>query len=285
MRSVNLRVIVEDSTSIEKPDLLAKHGLSILVEVELEDSCRLKLMVDTGPSDDLVLRNMKSMAICPKEIDLIMLSHGHYDHTGGLLGILRKVGRQIPVILHPKALSPKLKLKPFMKYIGWPGRLSDIERAGGVVLLNRSPVALADDISTSGEIDRVTTFEDVEGFWTIDNGALTRDNMVDDQALFIKFKNKGLGVVTGCAHAGVINTIRHAQKIMKTEKVYAVIGGFHLSQVNNERIEATIRELTNLGPEIVCPCHCTGLNAARKLIEAFGDRCMPLRTGDVLRLS
>ena len=283
-RSIRLTVIVEDSTSMENPDLLAKHGLSLLIEIELEDSKRLTLMMDTSPSADITLGNMQSMAIDPKEIALIVLSHGHYDHTGGLLGVLKKVGRQTLVVVHPNAFSPKLKLKPSIKYVGSPCRLSSVERAGGVVLSTRNPVALAEGISTSGEIERVTTFEGVEGFWTIDNGMFMKDDMVDDQALLIRIQDKGLGIITGCAHAGIINTIRHAQKVMKTDKVYAVVGGFHLAQSNNERIETTIRELTNLDPTMICPCHCTGFKATKQLTEAFGDRCIPLRTGDILRL-
>jgi len=283
-RSLRLTVIVEDSTSMENPNLLAKHGLSLLVEVEMEDSKQLTLMMDTGPSADVTLSNMQSMTINPQEIDLIMLSHGHYDHTGGLLGVLRKVGRQTLVIVHPRAFNPKLKLKPSIKSIGSPYSLSVIERAGGVVLRARNSVALAEGISTSGEIERGTTFEGVEGFWTIDNGMFMKDDMVDDQALLIRIQDKGLGVITGCAHAGIINTIRHAQKVMDIDKVYAVVGGFHLAQANNERIETTIRELTSLNPTMICPCHCTGFKATKQLTEAFGDRCIPLRTGDILRL-
>ena len=283
-RSLRLTVIVEDSTSMENPNLLAKHGLSLLVEVEMEDSKQLTLMMDTGPSADITLSNMRSMTINPREIDLIILSHGHYDHTGGLLGVLREVGRQTPVIVHPRAFNPKLKLKPSIKFIGSPYRLSGVERAGGVVLCARNSVALAEGISTSGEIERGTTFEGVKGFWTVDNGLFMKDDMVDDQALLIRIQDKGLGVITGCAHAGIINTIRHAQKVMDIDKVYAVVGGLHLAQANSERVETTIRELTSLNPTMICPCHCTGFKATKQLAEAFGDRCIPLRTGDILRL-
>ena len=148
----------------------------------------------------------------------------------------------------------------------------------------RNPVALAEDISTSGELERVTTFEGVEGFWTIDKGMFVKDEMVDDLALFIRIQDKGLAVITGCTHAGIINTIRHAQKVMKTDKVYAIVGGLHLIQANNERLETTISELTKLDPMMICPCHCTGFKATKRLTEAFGDRCIPLRTGDILRL-
>jgi 7,8-dihydropterin-6-yl-methyl-4-(beta-D-ribofuranosyl)aminobenzene 5'-phosphate synthase len=283
-RNLSLTVIVEDSTSMEKPDLVAKHGLSLLVEMELKDSRWLTMMMDTGPSPDITLSNMQTMTISPQQIDLIILSHGHYDHTGGLLGVLRKVDKQTLVVAHPNAFDLKLRLKPSLKPIGMPFRLSDVESAGGVVLPLRNSAELAEGISTSGEIERETTFERVEGFWTVKNDMFVKDDMVDDKALLVRMQDKGLVVITGCAHAGIINTIRHAQKVMKINKIHAVVGGFHLTQANDERIKATIRELTLFEPTMICPCHCTGFKATRQLAEAFGDRCVPLRTGDILRL-
>ena len=284
VRSLRLSVVVEDSVSMENPNLVAKHGLSFLIEAETKDSKRLTLMMDTGPSPDIMLHNMESMDINPQNIDLIVLSHGHYDHTGGLLEVLGKIGRQTLVVAHPKIFDLKLRNKPILRLIGSPFGFSDVERAGGVMLCARNPVAIGEGIVTSGEIAHETPLERVEEFWTVDGGLFVDDAIVDDQALLVNLENKGLAVITGCAHAGIINTIRHAQKVMGIDKVYAVIGGFHLAHADDERIAATIRELVGLNPMIIRPCHCTGFKAVRQLIEAFGDRCLPLRTGDILRL-
>lgn len=269
---------------MENPNLVAKHGLSFLIEAEMKDSKRLTLMMDAGPSPDITLHNMESMNVNPQNIDLIMLSHGHYDHTGGLLEVLRKMGRQTLVVAHPKIFDLRMKLNPSIELIGSPFKSSDVERAGGVMLCVRNSVAIGEGIVTSGEIERAVAFEKVEGFWTVDGDLFVEDPIVDDQAIFLELEDKGLAVITGCAHAGIINTIRHAQKVMGTDKVYAVVGGFHLAQAADERIAATIRELAGLNPRIIGPCHCTGFKATKQLIEAFGDRCLSLRTGDILRL-
>jgi 7,8-dihydropterin-6-yl-methyl-4-(beta-D-ribofuranosyl)aminobenzene 5'-phosphate synthase len=159
-----------------------------------------------------------------------------------------------------------------------------VEEAGGILTLARDSVVLAEGICTSGEINRETTTEKVEGFWTIKEHQFIGDTMPDDQALLVNVQDKGLAVITGCAHAGIINTIRHARKLLGIDRIYAVIGGFHLDKAGDERIETTVTELTRLGPEIVAPCHCTGFDATRRLVEAFGDSCHPLRTGDILNL-
>jgi 7,8-dihydropterin-6-yl-methyl-4-(beta-D-ribofuranosyl)aminobenzene 5'-phosphate synthase len=190
----------------------------------------------------------------------------------------------VPVIAHPKIFDPKLKMKPHLKFIGTPCKPSDIEFAGGVPLLAAGPVQIANGITTTGEVQRTTAFEKVRGFWTVYNGSFVEDIMLDDQDLLINLENKGLVVVAGCAHSGIINAIKHAQNITETNRVYAVLGGFHLMNANNERIQATVEELKKLDPHFIGPCHCTGVKATKIVIEALGDRCRPLHTGDIIKL-
>ncbi len=106
--------------------------------------------------------------------------------------------------------------------------------------------------------------------------------MPDDQALTINLERKGLVVVSGCAHSGIINTIRTAQKVTGVSKVCAVLGGFHLVGADEKRLQLTLKELRKINPGLVCPCHCTGSKAVHRLVEAFGDLCKPLRTGDTI---
>jgi 7,8-dihydropterin-6-yl-methyl-4-(beta-D-ribofuranosyl)aminobenzene 5'-phosphate synthase len=137
---------------------------------------------------------------------------------------------------------------------------------------------------TTGEVTRQETFEKVADFWTVRDGQYCEDNIPDDQALAINIEGKGLAVITGCAHAGIINTIKHAQKITGVEELYAVIGGFHLTGADEKRIEATADALRKLDPAILLPGHCTGQKAICRLQQALGERCQPLAAGDTILL-
>lgn len=262
---------------------MAKHGLSILLEGEA-DGKGFSLLMDTGPSPNIALHNAEIMGLDLRKIFAVFLSHGHYDHTGGLVPILKHVGKKIPVIAHPKVFGVKLKLEPNLKYIGSSFKPTEVEASGGVILLARNPVIIMKGVMTSGEVERNTPYEKVRGFWTIDGENFKEDSMPDDQALIFSVEGKGLAIVSGCAHAGIINTIRQAQKVTGTDKIYAVLGGFHLTKAGDKRVQSTLKELLKIDPKIVSPCHCTGSKAIRQLTEAFGDRCKPLRTGDTIQL-
>jgi len=282
---VRLTVLIEDlvmAKDAAEKRLIAKHGLSILVEAK-SNNTNFCILLDAGPSSEALLNNIDAIGVNLRKIDAVVLSHGHYDHANGLIGVLKSLGKPVPVLAHPKAFNPKFSMKPKLKSIGSAFTLSAIENAGGVPLLAENSVKIFDDITTTGEIKRVT-YEKSTGFFTVENGHFMEDPILDDQALIINIKNKGLIIITGCAHAGVINTVRCAQKIMKQEKVYAVLGGFHLIDATPKQIQMTIDDLKTFNLKFLGPCHCTGRKAISKFKEAFGDRCKLLKTGDVLTL-
>lgn len=283
IKKVKLTVLAEDSVSALRRDLIAKHGLSFLVEGRV-DGNRFSLLMDTGPSPDVVLHNAETMGIDLSKIDLIFLSHGHYDHTGGLIGILKHINKKVPVIAHSQIIDAKLKFEPILKHIGAPFKLSDVETSGGIMLFARNPVTIAKGIVTSGEVERGVAYEKVENFWTIDEEKFGEDILPDDQALIININRKGLAILSGCAHSGIINTIRQARKVTGVNKIYAVIGGFHLKKADDKKIKSTINEFLNIAPEVIGPCHCTGFKAVHQLAQTFGHRCKPLRTGDTIEL-
>jgi len=280
-KNVQITVLIEDSKSSAKPKLKSKHGLSFYIQAKIGDN-KVTVLMDAGPSSEALLHNVDAMGVNLEDVDVIALSHGHYDHTGGLLEALKRMKKRVPVIGHPTVFEPKLSLMPHLRLIGSPFRCSDVESVGGVPLLVADPVKIADGIATTGEVPRITAFESVRGFWTVRNRSFVDDVMLDDQSLVIDVENKGLVVVAGCAHAGIINTIKHAQKITETSRVYAVLGGFHLWNAENKRIQATADELEKLDLEFVGPCHCTGKKAIKKIAETFGDRYQPLHTGDII---
>lgn len=283
VEKLKLTVLVEDFAGTRMRGLRAKHGLSFLIDGET-DGDGFSLLMDTGPSSGVVLHNADAMGIDLAKIDAIFLSHGHYDHTGGLVGIVKSIKKRVPVIAHPQIFAAKLKLKPAIKFIGAPFKPTEVEASGGVLLLARNPITIAKDVMTTGEIERTTAFEKVKEYWTINEERFVKDTMPDDQALIIKVNQKGLVIVSGCAHSGIINTTRQAQRITGVDKVYAVLGGFHLTKANNKIIQSTVDRLIEIAPEIVAPCHCTGSEAVHQLTKAFGDSCRPLRTGDVMAL-
>ena len=280
---VKVTVLVEDSVNPNKTNLSAQHGLSFLVEAKTGDNSVFILM-DTGPSPDVLLHNVDAMAIDLHRTEVIVLSHGHRDHVTGLLGALKRIGKQGPVIMHPKIFDPKFKAKPNLRFIGAPFEPRDVQEAGGVLLHAGNPVTISRGIMTTGEIERRTLFEKPEDFWTVHDGRFVEDLLFDEQALIIDLEDKGLVVLTGCAHAGVVNTVRHAQKIAEKNKIHAVLGGFHLTKANDNKIQSTVNELAGLNVDFIGPCHCSGNDATARFTEVLGDRCHPLQTGDVMKL-
>jgi 7,8-dihydropterin-6-yl-methyl-4-(beta-D-ribofuranosyl)aminobenzene 5'-phosphate synthase len=275
--------VVEDSTSLENPQLLAKHGLCIFVEVKIDELQEVAIMMDTGPSPEVISHNINILNLDVNKIDAIVLSHGHYDHVGGLQELLKRISKQIPVVAHPKIFNPKFSYKPSLRYIGASFKQSNVETAAALLFAS-NPVTIAKGVMTTGEIERKVKFEKVDEFLTVEEGMFKQDIFQDDQALVVSLDGKGLVVISGCAHSGLINTIKHAQKITGVSNVYAVLGGFHLLKANEDRIEATIDELLKLNLKMVRPCHCTGHRAVNRLTGAFGERCVPIKTGDVVKI-
>lgn len=280
--SVRIYLIAEDYA--RRRGFLGQHGFSALVEVE-GPAGTSRILVDTGQEAKVVLANAERLGLDLARVDAILITHGHYDHTGGLLGILDKVGgRGRMVVLHPDALKPKFAIKPRFRFVSAEGLTeAALEERGAVLVKSRGPVRFTPYLASTGEVKRQTPFERVEGFLTLGPEGLVEDPLLDDQALVIRHRD-GLVVITGCAHSGVVNTVLHARELMGEERVLAVLGGFHLEGASEERLTATVRELERLAPEHVYACHCTGLDAFCKLKAAFGPRFRRLGAGDVVEL-
>ncbi|MEM3061347.1 MAG: MBL fold metallo-hydrolase [Candidatus Bathyarchaeia archaeon] len=242
INSCKITVLVEDTPHKKKMGLLHKHGLSLLIEATSKN-VKSKLLFDAGPSPEIIVNNLKILNSRLDDLDVIMLSHGHYDHLNGLLEVLKRTENPTPVIIHPKMLDPKFTYKPNLTYIGPRFNRSSIEAVRGILVPTNSPITIANGITTSGEITLETNFEEPKGFWKLEGNRFIKDLMIDERALIINLSTKGLIIVVGCAHRGIINTLRHAMRIMNEEKIHAVIGGFHLSKVDDEIIHTTVSEL------------------------------------------
>jgi 7,8-dihydropterin-6-yl-methyl-4-(beta-D-ribofuranosyl)aminobenzene 5'-phosphate synthase len=240
--------------------------------------------MDTGPSSKEILHNAKRLDLNLNKINCILLSHGHYDHVNGLLGVLNSIKKPVPIIVHPKAFDPKFSYKPYLKYSGPNFSIKEIESTNGKLLQAKNHLKFINNIISTGEVQRSTTFEKVKDFWKVEKGLFIPDKMTDDQSLIINIERKGLVIIAGCAHSGIINTIKHARQITKINRIYAIIGGFHLKDEDVEKIDKTIIELGKINPNMIGPCHCTGSKAVSRFTKEFNEACKPLRVGDVLKL-
>jgi 7,8-dihydropterin-6-yl-methyl-4-(beta-D-ribofuranosyl)aminobenzene 5'-phosphate synthase len=256
--------------------LLAEWGLSMLVETE---ECRI--LADTGTSF-VAAHNANVMGVDLSRVDRVFFSHGHFDHTGGLLDALKLMKKDVEVIAHPDIWAEKYYLNRERKacsynaadkyeYIGVPYSREEAEKFGACFNLTGEPVWITDNIVTSGEIPMLTDYETIDpDLYVREDGEFKHDPLPDDQSLFIK-SDRGLVVVAGCAHRGIVNVLNRARQLTGVESVYAVIGGTHLAPASPERLKLTIAELKRLGVQKVAASHCTGLPAACLLAREFGD--------------
>ncbi len=255
--------------------VIAEHGFSAIFKM-IRGESKHAIMMDFGKSEFAVPYNLDAMDIDLDAIEALALSHGHVDHFGGLLNVLEKLpSKPIPLVLHPDGFrTPKYFKFPNGLKVVFPALHKEaIQAAGAEIIEETSPKLLAEDtVLFLGEIERINDFEKGMplAFMEKDGGEV-KDDTLDDTALVANLKDKGLMILTGCAHAGIINTINYARKITGIERIHAVIGGFHLIGPQNELlIERTLQEMQILSPDYVVPCHCTG----RKAVEDF-ERAMP----------
>jgi len=262
---INVTTLSENSAGM--PDVLAEWGLSMLVEVD-----GYTVLFDAGRSIS-VSHNADLLGVDLGKIEKIVLSHGHFDHIGGLHSVLSRMKKQIEVIAHPDIWENKYKHRQDQddKFIGIPHQRSELESLGAVFRLSRQPVYITENILTTGEVPMVTEFEQIDsGLWVKDATKSLPDELLDDRALIIKTE-AGLAIILGCAHRGMVNTIRHARQLTGVNNIYAVLGGAHLLNAEEEQVWQTIAFLKDTGVQKLGLCHCTGLPVMALLAQEFGD--------------
>ncbi len=281
---LTVTVLAEDSVPYESP-LLGQHGVSYWLEAERRGSTK-KILVDVGQNPEALLFNVGKLGIPLGDTDAVVLTHCHYDHTQGLTRILQAIGKKdVPVIAHPALFRLNFITDPFFQHVGVMkgDKPEDLQAAGAELVLVSSPLQLMPGLSTTGEVPRVTDFEEVGiALSTMDeNGQVVPDSMPDDLSLAARIEGKGLVIVTGCSHAGIINILRHTAT--PGERIVGVIGGLHLVEASEERIEKTVSALAGFSPSLVAAGHCTGFRAQAALYAKFGKKFATMGSGTVFR--
>lgn len=263
----------------------AEHGLSYLVTVAA-DGQKHTILMDAGISGECLNHNA---ALLPnslagsfgvvkhriEDVESIVLSHGHFDHFAGLDSYFANAGKRLPLVLHPDAfVERRVKLGP-ETHVPMPAFSEAALSAAGADVEKRSDASTVAGgmILVSGKVERTTDFETGSpGLESLQDGEWKPDLFEDDQAIAFRLKNKGLVVLGGCSHSGIINTVKHMAKVSGTEKIHAVLGGFHLSGPAEPLIEPTVAAMQAIDPELIVPTHCTGWKAINTFAQAMPDR-------------
>ena len=278
MTDGQITVLVENTAGGR--GLLAEHGLSFWIEIGSR-----RILFDTGQSD-ILLHNAQILGIDLSTVDGVVLSHGHYDHVGGLETIV-EAAPAVPVYLHPKALEAKFARS------GGQAREIGMERAimemveshihCGLGSLTNGPVEILPGVWATGEVPRRSSVEDTGGPFYGDASCTEVDELLDDQALVLE-AGDGLVVVLGCAHAGVINTLDYVRELFPDQPVKMLLGGMHLVRASRARITHTIEAIHRHNVRQIGPAHCTGSEATRELWNALPQKCFVCNVGTQITL-
>ena len=291
-------LIVQSSDRVEyftEEPLLAEHGFSALVELNGSGEY---ILWDAGVSRIALINNLKLMKIDPGMIKMIAISHGHLDHYAAMKDLLELMDplpaarewspsvsssqvdawqdlHRVPVILHPAALRERWSVRDDGTMVGpfTPPPWREWESSGARMILSEDPYQLAAGCWTTGYVPR-KSFEGAgrsKKRLYRDGSGFNPDHLEDDQAILINLQEKGLVVLSGCAHSGIVNTIEYARMISGVDRVHAVIGGFHLATAGDDEISRTVEYLREISPELIVPCHCTGLRAISLVASKMSD--------------
>jgi 7,8-dihydropterin-6-yl-methyl-4-(beta-D-ribofuranosyl)aminobenzene 5'-phosphate synthase len=289
VRALKITTLAENSASA----CLGQWGLSFLAEFEDWKGRNRKVIFDTGMHKQALLYNIKKLKVDLRDLDCIVLSHGHPDHTATTVEIVKASGNT-KIYAHPHTFLPRFYVDKTGKRHGigvarGEGE-KEIERAGGDILHSAEPTEITPGAWTTGQIERVTSFEHPlplsrgESLMLVVDGKKIDDQILDDQALWMQVDKVGPVVITGCAHAGLVNTLLQVRKLGHFKQIQGLVGGTHLIGRSEDYVEQTIRELRQFGLGLISPCHCTGFKAKARLWQTFPEAFVLNFSGRVIEV-
>ena len=273
---IRITILCDNTVNASLP-VIGEHGFAAFIETECGN-----YLFDTGQGFALT-HNAQCLKKNLVSLKGIFLSHGHYDHTGGLKNILN-VSKGVNIFGHPDIFSKKYALlntngKKRQKYIGIKFEQFYYEKSGAEFHFNTSFCELAKGIYLTGEVPKITDFEEEDPRLVVnDNGKLLPDPLLDDQSLVLRTK-KGLVVILGCAHSGLINTIEYVLNHLKGERLHALLGGTHLGFLKDVQIDQTIKYLKKYDVSMIGASQCTGLKASARLFQEIKDKFLFANVG------
>lgn len=284
-----VKVVLLTDGSVNYKHILGEAGFAALVVITYDNKSEFRILFDTGGSTPALKHNLDVLEEDLASIDVIVLSHGHWDHIAGLMSSLTLAGKRIPVVCHPDALKPKTFIADDGKRV--PVGLQDyftpteIESQAELVITTDSH-ELAPGVMTTGEVPRQNEFEELSGrllnIVTIRDGKESKDLISDDLSLVFQLADGSVVVLAGCCHSGISNTLSHVVNLTGTPSITGIVGGFHLHDASRERLEKTVAFLRDFPLSVLAPCHCTGLRGRAALMFAFEESFRDIGAGDVL---
>lgn len=274
-----ISVLAEDTIAFDTP-FRGRFGLSLLLELKTGDN-EEHILFDTNSEAQPILHNLRILDKSLDHVKTIFLSHCHYDHTDGLVGVLEAIAHPVSIVAHTEIFRPCFEINPDgIRHIGMSHQSpTNLEDKGASFNLVNDPLTLMTGVMTTGEIERITPFEELEDLYTLTDEETVQDHERDDSAILLNFR-EGLVIITGCCHSGIVNTMMHAKKITGVEKIHAIVGGLHLVDASEEKIEKSVEALREV--DRVFAGHCTGFEGQRRIASALGERFAQFHTGSMI---